>query len=40
LRERAGVRGMEMKRTEIMSLYHPHPNPIEGEGKIGFPDEN
>jgi hypothetical protein len=27
-----------MKRTEFMSLYHPHPNPIEGEGKIGFPD--
>jgi hypothetical protein len=24
-----------MKRTEIMSLYHPHPtSPIEGEGKL------
>jgi len=33
LRERAGVRGMEMKRTEIMSPYHPHPNPPPSRGR-------
>jgi len=27
------VRGMEMKRAEIISLYHPHPNPPPSRGR-------